>query len=146
MDVKKYLVEIADMEFIQKHYPHFKKVRPSKINMFITKNDKLDIIVSNLHCKLITQNEFFDFDFYSFAINANARMMTPAQVLEYYILNDNKYPLPVCEDHGIFLTQNPSFDVKFYGSHPDLSHCKPSYLIDHYIKHGKRENRKIYSK
>lgn len=143
MDAKNYLVKIADVDFIKKHYPHFKKVKPSKINAFINKNDKLVIIVSNLHCKLITQNEFFDFDFYSSAINAKAQLMTPLEVLEYYKFNDKDYPVPVCEDHSIFLTNNPTFDIKFYGSYPDMLYYKPSYLIDHYIKYGKKENRVI---
>lgn len=143
MDAKNYLANIADTDFIKKYYPHFKKVRPEKINTFIKKNDNMDIIVSNRHCKLMTQNEFFDFGFYSFVIEANAKTMTPLQVIEHYIFNDKDCPLPVCEDHSIFLTKNPLFDIKFYGSYPDLLYHKPSYLIDHYIKYGKREKREI---
>ena len=143
MDPKNYLLKIADMDFIKKYYPHFQKVRPQKINTYIIQNDKLDIIVSDLHCKLITQNEFFDFDFYSFVINAKAQMMTPLQVLEYYIFNDKDCPLPVCKDHSIFLNEHPLFDTKFYGSFPDLIYFKSSYLIEHYINYGKKENREI---
>ena len=143
MEAKNYLVKIADMDFIKKYYPHFKNVKPCKINTYIKKNDKLDIVVSNLHCKLITQDEFFDLDFYSFAINAKAQMMTPVQVLEHYILNEKDFPVPVCEDHSIFLTENPLFNIKFYGSYPDLLRYKSSYLIAHYINYGKKENREI---
>jgi len=143
MQLTEYLVSIIDYDFIRKTHRHLNKASNKAIIEKIKETtNTINIIVSEKHCKLMTQNEFFDYAFYKSILDPNDTL-EPYEVIEHYIINDINNPIPVCEKHCNFLKKNPHFDVNVYKKYPDLSEFKPSHLINHYIKNGKKENRQI---
>lgn len=143
MQLIEYLISIADYDFIRKTHIHLKNANNKTIIKQIQNlKNVINIIVSDKHCKLMTQNEFFDYQFYKNLLDPN-NTLEPYEVIEHYIVNDINNPIPVCEKHLRFLTNNPMFDLNVYKTYPDLFGFKPSHLIHHYIKNGKKENRQI---
>jgi hypothetical protein len=143
MQLTEYLVSITDYDFIRKTHKHLKNATNKDIiEKLNDTTDVINIIVSEKHCKLMTQNEFFEYEFYKNILDPNDTLQ-PYEIIEYYIINDINNPIPVCEKHSQFLKNNPQFNMIFYKKYPDLSEFKPSHLINHYIKNGKKENRQI---
>ena len=143
MQLTEYLVSIADYDFIRKTHNNLKHATNQNIiNEIQNSKNIVNIIVSDKHCKLMTQNEFFDYNFYKNLLDPN-NILEPYEVIENYIINDINNPIPVCEKHFKFLQNNSEFNYNVYKKYPDLSRFKPSYLVNHYIKNGKKENRQI---
>jgi hypothetical protein len=141
MSLKEYLLTITDYDFIRKTHADMQLASNEDIaNNIVMSEGIIDIIVSNSHCRLITVNEFFDYDVYQNLANPT-KTLKPFELLEWYILHDNTNPIPVCKAHVDFLNKTPTFNLNVYKAHPDLAQFKPSYLINHYIKYGKKENR-----
>ena len=141
MKLVEYLFNIIDYDFIRKTHTDLQNASNEDIdNQLKNSIGTIDIIVSNKHCRLITLNDFFEYEFYQTKADAG-KTLKPFELLEWYILNDNITPLPVCKAHDTFLKQNPTFNINVYRTHADLAQFKPSYLIHHYIKYGKKENR-----
>ena len=141
MSLKEYLLTITDYDFIRNTHTDMQLASNADIdNRIVMTEGVIDIIVSNLHCRLITLNEFFDYTVYQNLANPS-KTLKPNELLEWYILHDDTNPMPVCQAHIDFLKRNPMFNLNVYRTHTDLSQFKPSYLINHYIKYGKKENR-----
>ena len=141
MKLVEYLLTIIDYDFVRKTHVDLQTASNEDIEAQLKNSiGTVNIIVSNQHCRFFTLNDFFEYDFYQTQVDPN-KLYKPFELLEWYILNDNVTPLPVCQAHASFLKQTPLFNINVYRTHPDLAHFKPSYLIHHYIKYGKKENR-----
>jgi hypothetical protein len=141
MSLKEYLLSIIDYDFIRNTHSDMQLASNADIaNKIVMSEGIINIIVSNFHCRLITLNEFFDFGVYQ-SLADPTKTLKPYELLDWYILHDNINPMPVCQAHIDFLKRHPTFNLNVYRMHPDLAQFKPSHLIQHYIKYGKKENR-----
>jgi hypothetical protein len=69
--------------------------------------------------------------------------MNPTNVINYYLIYGKDRMDIVSHAHAQQLTTNPNFNVDVYKSlYNDLHNMTPIKLVRHYIRFGKKENRK----
>jgi hypothetical protein len=109
-------------------------------------NNKKKIIYSNDHAKQITENKYFDIDFYKSNYD-DLNKMTPYELVIHYIKWGKKEGRIVSNEHAQYLTNEHNFDVLFYKSHyNDLEAKNLHQVVNHYINWGKKEGRKFSKK
>jgi len=134
------IFSIIDYNFIRKTDSDLKNKTDEQINLLILEG-KDDIIVSQTHAQLITQNTLFDYDFYKSHYSEVANM-TPDNVLNHYLIYGKNNQNIVSHEHAQQLTKNPTFNIDMYKSYyADLNFMDPIQLVKHYIGFGKKENR-----
>jgi hypothetical protein len=137
------ILSIIDYKFIRRTNKDLQNISNKQIkHMFLMGKD--DIIVSQIHAKLIVQNDLFDYDFYNSHYYYELSNMTPNSVLNHYLIYGKNRKDIVSHTHAQQLTQSDSFNIDLYKSmHVDLSYMSPRQLVYHYIMFGKRECRTI---
>ena len=110
----------------------------------LTNNNK--IIYSNDHAKQITENKYFDMDFYKSNYD-DLNKMTPYELVWHYLNWGKKEGRIVSNEHAQYLTNEYNFDVLFYKSqYNDLEEKNLHQVVNHYINWGKKEGRKFSKK
>ena len=113
-------------------------------NYLLTNKHK--IIYSNDHAKQITENQYFNIDFYKSNYD-DLSNMTPYELVWHYIKWGKKEGRIVSIEHAQYLTNEHNFDVLFYKSqYNDLEEKNLQQVVNHYINWGKKEGRKFSKK
>jgi len=134
------ILSIIDYDFIRRTDTTLENRTDEQIHLLILEG-KDDLIVSQTHAKLITQNILFDYDFYKSHYHELANM-TPNNVLNHYLIYGKDIKNVVSHEHAQQLTKNPTFNIDVYKSYyTDLNFMDPRQLVKHYIRFGKKENR-----
>ena len=134
------ILSIIDYDFIRRTDKDLENKTDDQIRYLILTGEN-DIIVSQTHAKLITQNELFDYNFYKSHYH-ELENMDPNDVLNHYLIYGKDRMDIVSHEHAQQLTKNPNFNVDVYTSlHDDLHHMSPIKLVRHYNGFGKKENR-----
>jgi hypothetical protein len=134
------ILSIIDYDFIRRTDKTLENRTDEQIK-YVILTGKDDIIVSQTHAQLITQNNLFDYEFYK-SHYPELENMNPDNVLNHYLIygKDNKYI--VSNGHAQQVTKTPGFNTDLYKSyHSDLDHMEPIELVKHYLSFGKKENR-----
>lgn len=104
------------------------------------------IIYSNDHAKQVTENKFFDIEFYQ-SNYSDLNKMTPYELVIHYIKWGKKEGRIVSNEHAQYLTNEYNFDVLYYkNQHNDLEEKNLHQVVNHYINWGKKEGRKFTKK
>ena len=108
--------------------------------------NKAKIIYSNDHAKQITENKYFDIDFYKSNYD-DLNKMTPYELVIHYIKWGKNEGRIVSNEHAQYLTNEHNFDVLFHKSqYNDLEEKNLQQVVNHYINWGKKEGRKFSKK
>ena len=143
VDIDEYIeiiLSIIDYNFIRRTDKCLENATDAEIeNLFITQKD--DIIVSDKHAQLVTQNDYFDYEFYKSNYSELVNM-SPSNVLDHYLIYGKYNDYVVSKSHAQKLTKNPDFDIYLYKLYyEDLQHMNPKQLVNHYNAFGKKEGR-----
>jgi hypothetical protein len=134
------ILSIIDYDFIRRTDTDLEKMTNEQIKHLVLIG-KDDIIVSQTHAQLITQNELFDYNFYK-SHYPEVKNMNPTDVLNHYLIYGKDRVDIISHEHAQKLTKNPNFNVDVYKLlYADLHHMSPIKLVNHYIGFGKKENR-----
>lgn len=135
------ILSIIDYDFIRRTDKDLVNVTDEQIkNLILIGKD--DIIVSQIHTQLVTQNNLFDYDFYKLHY-PELTQMKPNDVLNHYLIYGKDRGDIVSHVHAQQLTKTQNFNIDFYKSHHlDLHNMDPIKLVEHYKIFGKKENRK----
>ena len=134
------ILSIIDYDFIRRTDKDLENITNEQIKYLILLG-KDNIIVSQIHAKLIVQHDLFDYDFYK-SHYPELENMNPNNVLNHYLLHGKNSTDIVSHEHAQLVTKNPNFNIDFYKSHhADLLNYNLTQLVNHYIGFGKMEGR-----
>lgn len=135
------ILSLLDCDFIRRTDKNLEHITDEQLKQLILKG-KDDIIVSQTHAQLITNNNLFDYDFYK-SHYPELTHMNPTDVLNHYLIYGRDRRDIVSHADAQLFTQTPGFNIDFYKAyHSDLYNMDPIKIVNHYIRFGKKENRK----
>lgn len=134
------ILSIIDYDFIRRTNNNFVNKTDKQIKNLILAGDN-EIIVSQVHAQIITQNNLFDYEFYK-SHYPELSGMNPSNVLNHYFIYGVNGKYVTSHVHAQRLTKTPNFNIDFYKSYySDLHKMNPKKLVRHYNRFGKKENR-----
>jgi hypothetical protein len=105
------ILSIIDYDFIRRTDTDLANLSDEQIKyLFLTGKD--DIIVSQTHAQLITQNDLFEYDFYKSHYHELAHM-NPSQVLNHYLLYGKARNDIISHEHAQYLNKNIHYNIDF---------------------------------